>query len=474
VVRALLDDHLPHGGCALVGLSGGPDSAALALLVRRARPDLDVVAVHVRHGLRDDAADAGAAARIAQRLGIRFDLRAITVTYGNGPEAAARRARYDALSAAAADHGATAVLVGHSADDQAETVLLRLARGTGTRGLGGMAPVRPLDAAAPGTLLLRPLLALRRAQLAALVADAGLVAVTDPTNTDPDQRRARARVEALPALARLAGGTRDPVPLLCRTAAHARADAEALDALAGEVGARSLEPWGPGRALRTAALDGLPQALADRVLRALLAPACGGLPSAAAIAAVRRLALTGPGVLQIAGAAGGARVSSGGGRLAAAPLAARIRQRKLRVATDADSPVTPLPAVAVPLEELGLRLHLTDLAEDAVPDPCAPRVPGSRTPDGTNLTVLALEAAARIRVLRGPLPGDVLHQGGRARRLAECLAGVPRALRPLVPVLADAATAGPVRWAAGAGAAGPGDPGTAPGRALAVRLEALG
>src|SRR5680860_84736 len=285
VVRALLDQHLPHGGRALLGLSGGPDSAALALLARRARPDLDLVAVHVRHGLRDDAADACAAAEIARRLGIGFDLRAITVAGGNGPEAAARRARYDALSAAAADHRAGVVMVGHSADDQAETVLLRLARGSGTRGISGMAPVRPLDAGATGTLLLRPLLALRRAQLAALVDAAGLPAVTDPTNVDLDQRRARARVEALPALARLAGGTRDPVPLLCRAAAHARADADALDALADEVVARELERWGPGRALRTAVLDGLPQALADRVLRALLAPACGGLPSSAAVAA---------------------------------------------------------------------------------------------------------------------------------------------------------------------------------------------
>ena len=473
VVRALLDQHLPHGGRALLGLSGGPDSAALALLARRARPDLDLVAVHVRHGLRDDAADACAAAEIARRLGIGFDLRAITVAGGNGPEAAARRARYDALSAAAADHRAGVVMVGHSADDQAETVLLRLARGSGTRGIGGMAPVRPLDAGATGTLLLRPLLALRRAQLAALVDAAGLPAVTDPTNVDLDQRRARARAEALPALARLAGGTRDPVPLLCRAAAHARADADALDALADEVVARELERWGPGRALRTAVLDGLPRALADRVLRALLAPACGGLPSSAAVAAVRRLLLAGPGVIQVAGAAGGARVSLGGGRLAAAALSAGIRQRELRMAGQADFPATFLPVV-VPLEELGLRLQLAAAGAEPWPDGSAPRVPGAGP------TISGMAAAAETLVLRGPLPGDVLHQGGHARRLAECLAGVPRALRPLIPVLADAATPGKVRWAAGAGTAhpmshaGPAGPAPLAGRALAVRLEALG
>ena len=135
-----------------------------------------------------------------------------------------RERRHRALRAAALRHGASAVLTGHTADDQAETLLLRLARGTGLRGLAGIPERREY---APGVLLLRPLLGLRRAELRAALARAGVAWADDPSNADPDANaRARLRVELLPALARVATG--DPVRALLRLQAEAAAWREAV------------------------------------------------------------------------------------------------------------------------------------------------------------------------------------------------------------------------------------------------------
>lgn len=479
-VRVVLDVHLQRGARVLVAVSGGADSGALALLTRRARPDLDVVGLHVRHGLRDDSADVRAATEVARRLGIGIDVRAVTVDRGpgcgDGPEGSARRARYGALAAAAVDHRAQAVLVGHTADDQAETVLLRLARGSGTRGLGAMAPARSLHAGGGdrGTsgdvLLLRPLLALRRSDVRAVLAVEGLPAVTDPTNADPDQRRARARAHALPALAGLAGGERDPVPMLCRVADHARADADALDQSAGEVATREVARWGPGSALRVEVIENLARAVGDRILRELLTPACGGLPSAAAVASARGLVAAGAGVVHVAGRAGGAGITCGGGWLAAAPLSARIRTR-----------VLPAAPGEVVMEELGMRLRLAAEAVTTAPAAAAaadgPRPPGSRPATDAPLWVYRTgtsgDCEGPVLVLRAARAGDRMHRDGRSRRVAELLAGVPRALRPLVPVLADTAEPGAVRWVAGVGSSDEAAGTTDAGPAVTVGLEAL-
>ncbi len=221
-VRAVLDGPrigLATGAVVLVAVSGGPDSVALLHLTATARPDLRIVVAHVRHGLRDDAADAAAAAAAAVREGVPHVQRAVTVGPGQGPEDAARRARYGALREMAADHGAAAVLVGHTMDDQAETVLLRIARGTGITGLAGM----DIVSQAHGIRLVRPLLGERRAVIRSTVT--GLPTVEDPTNDDVDQRRARARHEALPALRRLHPAQADVVPLLARLAGFARQSA---------------------------------------------------------------------------------------------------------------------------------------------------------------------------------------------------------------------------------------------------------
>lgn len=215
-LKAVLDAHVPAGATVVVAVSGGPDSVALLHLVHKAREDLTLVVGHVRHGLRDDAGDAAAARVNARAVGAVFAESSPTMGRGRGPEDTARRARYDALLQMADQHQATAVLVGHTMDDQAETVLLRISRGTGVEGLGGMAVTSELQ----GTTILRPLLAERRDDIRAVAHE--LPHVIDPSNTDPDQRRARARFEALPALRRLHPSQADVVPLLARLADHAR------------------------------------------------------------------------------------------------------------------------------------------------------------------------------------------------------------------------------------------------------------
>ena len=226
-VADVLDRHVPADATVVLGVSGGPDSVALLHLVAGARPDLRLVVGHVRHGLRDDAVDAEATAANAAVLGASMVVLSVAVGEGEGPEDAARIARHRALLGLARERGAAALLLGHTADDQAETVLLRLARGTGIDGLAGMRPATERD----GISIVRPLLGLRRADVHA-VSDAHPTAV-DPSNTDdPDQRRGRVRRDALPALARLRPDEGDPVPALARLADLAAADAALLDAVA--------------------------------------------------------------------------------------------------------------------------------------------------------------------------------------------------------------------------------------------------
>lgn len=214
VASLLTRCNLPAAGTPVVcAFSGGADSTALLLLARAA--GCDVRAVHVDHRLRPDSADAAArAVAIADRLGIVCDV--VVVDVGDGPnlEARARAARRAALPAGA--------LTGHTADDQAETLLINLLRGAGTDGLAAIRPGRA-----------HPLLRLRRAETAALCAAGGVEPVVDPTNTDPRHLRNRLRHDVLPLLADVAG--RDVGALLARSAEVLRDDAELIDVL--------LAPW---------------------------------------------------------------------------------------------------------------------------------------------------------------------------------------------------------------------------------------
>jgi tRNA(Ile)-lysidine synthase len=245
----------------LAACSGGPDSLALAAAVRFVAPRLGIHCglVTVDHQLQPGSAErAEAVARWAAAEG--FDPVVVTrvdvAGRPGGPEAAARAARYEALCKAARDHGVTTVLLGHTRDDQAETVLLALARGGGPRGLAGMPARREID----GITFLRPLLGVRRSQTLAASRALGLEPWEDPHNSDPAFARARVRA-AMPHLVRTLGD--GIVENLARAAALTAADNAALDAWAE----RAAQDARDGAALRVEALAAQPAAIRSRVLR---------------------------------------------------------------------------------------------------------------------------------------------------------------------------------------------------------------
>nr|WP_261556227.1 hypoxanthine phosphoribosyltransferase [Frankia tisae] len=273
---------LDPGELVLVACSGGSDSlsVAAALAFVAPRRALRAGLLVVDHGWDPDSAER---ARGVAELGRVLGLRPVEVLTAHAPrsEGAARDARRSALLAAADRLGARAVLIGHTLDDQAETVLLRLARGSGARSLGGM---RPRDG-----LLRRPLLHLRRTQTRAACLAERLPVWDDPTNSDPAFARARVRHRVLPLLeAELGPGIAES---LARGAELLRADADALDAAATDayaatVTAAVIAPGGPGPGPRSgpiaaaasdstggevgfgvAALAALPAAIRGRVLR---------------------------------------------------------------------------------------------------------------------------------------------------------------------------------------------------------------
>lgn len=209
------------GSSVAVAVSGGADSLSLLVLARAA--GCVVTAYHVDHGLRaGSAAEAGLVEDAAGRFGAGFVGLSVEVDPGANLEARARRARYSALPAE--------VATGHTADDQAETVLINLLRGAGPDGLAGMRP-------GPR----HPLLGIRRSETRALCAELGLQVVDDPTNADPRFLRNRVRHELIPLLSEIA--KRDLVPVLCRQAGHFGDESSFLDELAAAVdagGARSV------------------------------------------------------------------------------------------------------------------------------------------------------------------------------------------------------------------------------------------
>ena len=271
-VRSAVRDALAGieaGDLVLAACSGGADSLALAAAVAFVGPRLGLRAggVTVDHGLQP-----GSARRAEQVAGLLAALGldpaqhvAAVVGTAGGPEAAARAARYAALDAAAERTGATAVLLGHTLDDQAETVLLGLARGSGARSLAGM----------PATAgrYRRPLLQVSRSATRKACASLGLEPWDDPHNADPSFTRARVRHQALPALEGALGP--GVAEALARTAQLLRADAEALDSWAAMESERLTRAPPSRTGLDVTGLAALPEAVRTRVLhRAAVAAGC--------------------------------------------------------------------------------------------------------------------------------------------------------------------------------------------------------
>ena len=265
---ALAADGRPPA--VLVACSGGADSLALlAACVFEARPrgsesaNWSVVGVTVDHGLQDGSAER-AAHVVAQMdaLGVAetFTARVRVSNTGQGPEAAAREARYAVLGEVAARTGAVAVLLGHTLDDQAETVLMGLTRGSGGRSIAGMRR----SFVDSGTTYARPLLDLRRADTEAACRAAGLDYWVDPHNSDPRFLRSRVRRDVLPVLERELGP--GVAETLARTADSLRSDMEALDDLA-EATRQGLAQDRDGTRLPVAGLLAAHPAVRRRVLR---------------------------------------------------------------------------------------------------------------------------------------------------------------------------------------------------------------
>jgi tRNA(Ile)-lysidine synthase len=269
VARALA--QLPTDTTLIAGVSGGPDSMCLAdALLARWRTER-VILAHFNHALRGAASDADAdyVREFAQARGVRCvieraDVAALAAATGVSLELAGRDARYAFFARLATQTGAGAVLVAHHADDQAETVLFRMLRGTGIEGLRGMRTLSSLKDGPPGVALIRPLLRVPRADIEKYCADLGLEPRYDATNDALDATRNRLRHEVLPMLERINPGVRQ---VLARLADSAAAELD-VSAYATSQAMRAVtQPRDDGIAIDRAAWRNLPEGMQRLVLR---------------------------------------------------------------------------------------------------------------------------------------------------------------------------------------------------------------
>jgi tRNA(Ile)-lysidine synthase len=400
---------LPPGAPVLAMVSGGADSTCLLHLLA-ALHDGPVRVLSVDHGLRPEgAAEAEAAAAAARALGLRARVEALALPAGAGAPARAREARFACARGVAAEEGCARIALGHTASDQAETVLLRLARGAGRTGALGMRP-------ASGDLI-RPLLCLEGWETRRFCAERGLAVAEDPSNADPAYARARARAGLVAALEELHPGA------VRRVAAFADMLADEADLLDDVIGAA----WGrcaDGGGLVVAALADEPEPVRRLLVRRLGREA--GLPADAADADAVERALA---LARRAGAGGSAGPESVRGGLVAVERGRLVAER-----TGAPPPA----AAALPVPGSARFGEALIVAE------AGPALP----PTVRRVAVIAGLAAGGL-VVRGPLPGDriALAAGGHAavgRLLAA--AGIPARHRPSVPVVAAGER---VLWVAG-------------------------
>jgi tRNA(Ile)-lysidine synthase len=391
----------------LVAVSGGPDSTALlvALVELASSRGLTVTAAHVDHGLRgmESADDAARVAELAGRVGVPFVSRAVALTPGSNLEARARRARYRALAAMAAAARATRIVTGHTQDDQVETLFLRLLRGSGRRGLGGMRPVR-------GPLF-RPLLAVTRHDVRRFLAERSLPFAVDRTNADLRHARNRIRRLVVPFLRAEFNPRLDAS--LGALAERLRDEDDFLEAAATACAAVLTRDG----ALQIAVADE-PRALARRIVRTWLERDARRGVGAFHVERVLRLAAGGrPGTVAVPGPA---RVVREGDLLVRRPGRAAAPAPLLRAIEPGESIVHPAGT---------WRLSLSR--------------PRARQPDegrtaGLRQALFDADVLVGRLAVRSPRAGDRIHllQGG-TRKLQDILvdAKVPREQRPTVPVL---------------------------------------
>ncbi len=397
-----------RGEHVLVAVSGGPDSTALlaGLAELAGGGRLRLTVAHLDHGLRGEEGrgEAAAVTTLAAALGVPCHTHTLALEAGPDLEARARLARYRALAALATEVGATRIATAHTQDDQAETLLLRLLRGAGRRGLGAMRPVRGR--------LWRPLLAISRADVRRFLAERGLPFAVDRTNADLARTRNRVRRLLVPfltaefnprlgpALAALATRLRDEDDFLAAAAAARAAALRTAEGLAVGVAA---EPPALGRRIVRAWLEdgarrGVTAAHVERVLELAAGRARGAV------------AVPGP-----------ARVVREGGVIVRRP------GREARAARFA-LPIAPGGAVEHPAGSWRVRLSAP-----------RPRRRGERRPPDPGHALFDAERLPADLVVRSPAAGDRLRLlSGGTRKLQDVLvdAKVPRERRPTVPVLA--------------------------------------
>jgi len=399
---------LAGGETVLVAVSGGADSVALLHLLLDLSPAwrLRLHVLHVDHQLRtESAADADFVRDLGARLGVPVDVARVAVDRRGSLEGSARAARYAALEACAARVGAERIAVGHTADDQAETVLMRLVQGAGVRGLAGIPPVRGR--------IIRPLIEVRRSALETELRCSGLAWVDDRTNRDPKFLRNRIRHELLPLLAD--SYNPEVAASLVRVAAVARETVSALD-LAASAELDRLAVWNDRAAtLKLDALRALPRPVAAEVLRQgaarlgsrapLRAWAHRGLKRVLAVPAPRRPFRLGGVTVEISGAL-------------------------VRLATSSPAPLIER-TVVVPgrteLPEIGQALEARLVGADAY-----------AIPRETSRVAFDADELAAPLVVRARRRGERLVAfGGSERRLKSLLieAKVPRWDRARVPVI---------------------------------------
>jgi tRNA(Ile)-lysidine synthase len=440
---------LRGGEGVLVAVSGGPDSVALldVLCSLRAPLALALSVAHVHHGLRPEAdAEAEAVERLCARLGVACRVERVTVRRAppwDGLEAESRRARHAALARAAHAVGAARIATGHTADDQAETVLMRLLQGAGPRGLGGIAPVRGA--------LISPLIETRRTDVVAHLDARGLTAAEDASNRDPRFLRSRIRHDLLPFMAELTGGS--VVEALGRSAAAARAVVGDLEARARADLERAATRDAAGFTLEVGPLEAQPLELAAETIR-----------QAAALLGETR-PLRGPAQRALR------RLLGEAPRRRAVRLGRLVVERsgrRLRVGPPALSAVATRAWAApgvLEMPEIGQRLTARVFTRG--PDYVVPREPAHAAFDA-DLLPPALTVRARRR-------GDVFAPFGAAglRRLKSFLidAGVPRWQRPRTPLVE---AGGDIVWVAGVRRGRRAPITAATTRILELRLEAAG
>ena len=432
-------DLLGPGDHVLVGVSGGPDSVALlhALVLLRSEFGLELTVCHVHHGLRPEAdRDAAFVEMLAARLGCASEVVRVQVPQGGGrsPEEAARLVRHAALARVARAVGARRIALGHTADDQAETVLMRVLQGAGPRGLAGI-PVRR-------GRIVRPLLDVDRASVLAHLAAHDLEAVDDATNRDPKFLRNRVRHELLPLLAAQVGSH---VPqALRRLARGSRETIEALDALMRCRVRDHLAATPVGWRLGVAAFAGLlPGAVKATVRLALVEVAARDrLGSGLRAAHLDALAA-------LLGATPGARV-----RLPGGVVVERGRDALWLLGPQPSPTLTPL---AVPGEARAGALVEVTAAIEAVRSgrPAHPAWEAWFDAKALGLGPGAGAPSPVTFLVRPRRPGErmVPFGGAAPLRLTGLLAaaGVPRLARARWPVLVkvDAASGGEVLWLVG-------------------------